>query len=208
MRSVRVRRAGVRRAGQACGGRAAYGVRGPFGAIPEAPAFASRCTDGVIATQQRPPAVPPTTSPPVSAGPGPWVAALWSVVFGLVHAYWAMGGTWALPDEMDVRDNLALFVIDLVAVPLCAAAAWLALALGGYVRPWPTRRLVTWAGWATAGLLVAHAAPAIVEWGRLLAGARGTEMSDVEWFSLAVYEPWFLTGGILFALVTWRARWR
>jgi Protein of unknown function (DUF3995) len=144
--------------------------------------------------------------PPVGPGPGPWAAAAWSVAFGLVHAYWAMGGQWALPDEMNVRDNLALLVIDLVAVPLCAGAAWLALALGGIVRPWPTRRLVLRAGWATAGLLVVHAAPAIVEWGRLLAGARSTDMSDLEWFSLAVYEPWFLTGGVLFALVTWRAR--
>jgi hypothetical protein len=34
------------------------------------------------------------------------------------HAYWAAGGRWALPDEMDVRDNPPLLVIDLVAVPL------------------------------------------------------------------------------------------
>lgn len=156
-------------------------------------------------TQLRPaPTVP--SSGPTGAGPGPWVAALWSVAFGIVHGYWAAGGRWALPDELDIRDNLALLVIDLVAVPLCAVAAWLALALGGIVRPWPSRRHVVWAGAGTAGLLVVHAAPAIVEWFRLATGLRAGDVGEREWFSLAVYEPWFLTGGILFALVTWRAR--
>src|SRR5690242_12552283 len=55
-------------------------------------------------------------------------SAGWMLLFAGVHVYWGFGGTALLPAGVSVLDSTALFVIDLLAVPLClagAAVSWL-----------------------------------------------------------------------------------
>ncbi len=120
-----------------------------------------------------------------------YAAAVWSVIFGAVHLYWLLGGDVGLPQGRSVFDNTALLVIDIVALALSLVCSW-GLRLPHRLRLYPAV--------ATATLLIVHAVPAMVGWVRLAVGSYPDELSDLARFSLFVYEPWFLIGGILFAL--------
>ena len=135
-----------------------------------------------------------------------YAACGWMVLFAAVHLYWAAGGTLGLPPGLSVTDSTPLLVIDLVAVPLCVAGALLALAL---VRPWGRRLRRRWllaASWATATLLVVHALPALVDGTLLVLGARSRPLTAQDRFSLFLYEPYWLLGGILFGVAAWSSR--
>ncbi|MEV7121744.1 DUF3995 domain-containing protein [Kitasatospora griseola] len=134
-------------------------------------------------------------------------AAFWSAGFALVHLYWLLGGRVGLPGGLSVLDNTPLLVIDVVAIPLCAAAAALALAL---VRPWggrlPARGLL-WAARGTAVVLIAHAAPSVPDWAALAAGHRPVaELDATARFATLLYEPFFLAGGVLFGCAVFGRR--
>src|SRR5688572_21278282 len=92
-----------------------------------------------------------------------YAACAWALVFAAVHLYWGLGGTAGLPPGLSLFENTALFVIDLVAIPLCVAGGLLALAL---VQPWGRRlprRLLLAAAWGTAALCAVHAVPTVVD---------------------------------------------
>ncbi|MFD8599975.1 DUF3995 domain-containing protein [Kitasatospora sp. NPDC059646] len=134
-------------------------------------------------------------------------AALWSAWFSLVHLYWLLGGRLGLPGGLSVLGSPPLLVIDVVAVPLCAAAAALALAL---VRPWGgglSPRLLLTAARGTAALLLVHAAPSVPDWAALAAGHRTVAgMDATDRFATVLYEPFFLAGGLLFACAAFGRR--
>jgi len=133
-----------------------------------------------------------------------YAACVWMVLFAAVHAYWAVGGTVGLPPGLSVRDNPALFIIDVVAIPLCLVGAALALA---FVRPWGARlprRLLMVAAWGTSALLVLHALPAMVTLIGLALGMYAEPLSPETRFSLFLYEPIWMLGGLLFVLAAWR----
>lgn len=50
-----------------------------------------------------------------------YAACAWALAFAVVRLYWALGGAVGLPTGMSVGMNRALFVFDIVAVPLCVA---------------------------------------------------------------------------------------
>ena len=132
-----------------------------------------------------------------------YAAGAWALVFAAVHLYWALGGTAGLPNGMSVGMNPALFVIDVLAVPLCVVGALLALSL---VRPWGQlfpRRLLLTSAWAVCVLLIVHSAPTLVEGGLVVTGLRDAKLSVLEWWSLFVYEPWFFVGGLLYGAAAW-----
>ena len=62
-----------------------------------------------------------------------YAACAWALTFAAVHLYRALGGTVGLPPGFTVAMKPALFVIDVLAVPLCVVGALLTLSL---VRPW------------------------------------------------------------------------
>ena len=127
-----------------------------------------------------------------------YAACAWALAFAVVHLYWALGGAVGLPPGISVGMNRALFVIDIVAVPLCVAGALSALSL---VRPWGRllpRRLLLASAWAVCALLILHSAPTLVEGGLVVTGLRSGDLSLLERWSLFVYEPWFFTGGALY----------
>ncbi|MCX2729091.1 DUF3995 domain-containing protein [Saccharopolyspora sp. NFXS83] len=128
-------------------------------------------------------------------------AAAWSVVFGLVHVYWLAGGGVGLPPGTSLASNLPLLIIDVVAIPLCALAALVALAP---IRPWGSRVprwLLHAAVWGVAALLVVHALPSVVDWLLLASGRLAVaDLDPMARFVTLLYEPVFLTGGLLFGL--------
>ncbi|TDD61838.1 DUF3995 domain-containing protein [Actinomadura darangshiensis] len=135
------------------------------------------------------------------SGFGAYAAAAWGVLFALVHVYWVLGGRAGLPAGLDLHDNVPLLVIDVIAIPVSFAAAVLALAV---VQPWGGRLPRKWLKlgvWGTAGLLLVHALPSVPDWVALAAGSKTvSDFSTDERFVTLLYEPWFITGGILFCL--------
>jgi len=89
-------------------------------------------------------------------------------------------------------------VIDILAVPMCLAAAGLALAMGRAPGR-PVRRWLPFAAAAVSVLLLLHALSAVPDW-ILLALKRRAAPGPLEAFDLFVYEPWFLVGGLLFGV--------
>ncbi|RFU42603.1 DUF3995 domain-containing protein [Actinomadura logoneensis] len=148
-------------------------------------------------------------STPVTGRVAAYAAALWGLLFSLVHVYWLADGRLGLPDGRSIYGTPALLVIDVIAIPASLGAAGLALAL---VRPWGGRlpgRMVRAAVWGTTALLVLHALPSVPDWIALASGMRHLgDLSAEERFATFVYEPWFLTGGVLFGLATGAMRGR
>lgn len=131
-----------------------------------------------------------------------WAAVVWMTVFGLVHLYWALGGGLLLPDGLRVPDRTALFVVDVVAIPLCAAGALLAASFVTAAGQRIPRRWRLLAGWGAAALSLVHSASAIaVDLGRAVGIANGTWSTETK-FSYLVYEPWWFLGGLLFLVAT------
>ena len=132
-------------------------------------------------------------------------ACLWAVFFAVVHLYWLVGGRLGLPSGLSFSadDNLPLFIIDVVAIPLCLVAAALALTLARSRVRHASRRTVLVAGWGTTLLLVVHALPTFGDWVMLATGALSLdELGSLERFVVVLYEPFFLAGGVLFCLAT------
>lgn len=134
------------------------------------------------------------------AGVVAYLATAWAVLFSLVHAYWLLGGTTGLPAGRRLVDNTPLLVADIVAIPACVAAAalgWALIARWGRYFP---RVLLLAAAWVLGIGLVAHAVPALPDWVMLASDAKLTsELTADDRFSVLVYEPWFIVGGLLFA---------
>ncbi|MFI8460157.1 DUF3995 domain-containing protein [Kitasatospora sp. NPDC085464] len=130
-----------------------------------------------------------------------YVAAAWAVAFALVHLYWLADGRLGLPEGRSVWSSTPLLVIDVIAIPLCAVAAAVALAP---LRRWGGRvpaRLLTVALWGTTALLVLHAAPSVPDWFALAVGSRSSAGLDaMARFATFGYEPFFLLGGVLFGV--------
>lgn len=138
-----------------------------------------------------------------------YTAAIWGVLFSAVHVYWLADGRLGLPGGRSIYGTPALLVIDVIAIPASLGAAAVALAL---VRSWGARlprRALKAAAWGTTAILVLHALPSIPDWIALAVGARDTAgLSAEERFATFLYEPWFMTGGVLFGLATWFTRRR
>ena len=118
-----------------------------------------------------------------------YAAFVWSTLFGLIHIYWAAGGTLGFEGR---TMSEVLFIINLVAIALCIIAAFTALAL---VQAWG-RKFPSW-------LLLTSAWGACVVLG--LRGGAGIIQSLLEAESLSllliIVEPFFLLGGILYGIL-------
>ncbi|MBA3676483.1 MAG: DUF3995 domain-containing protein [Sphingosinicella sp.] len=127
-------------------------------------------------------------------------------MFGIVHIYWALGGTLGLPTGFVMHDNIPIFMADLVAIPLCGVAALLAIALSRAPpsgrRPW----LVLAAGVAASILFFAHSVPPLTMAVIDAAKVGSILATEKDRLSLLVYEPFWLLGGILFGAAAYRFR--
>jgi hypothetical protein len=123
----------------------------------------------------------------------------WMALFAGVHVYWGLGGTALLPDGTSVVGNQTLLVIDLVAIPLCLAAAaisWL-LRPGQRLSRLESRRWLLLPATLGAAVMVAHALSGLaMVTGRALWGA-GVTWDEAAY--LLAYEPYWLVGGLAMA---------
>ncbi|MFK0294959.1 DUF3995 domain-containing protein [Streptomyces sp. NPDC090442] len=135
-------------------------------------------------------------------------ACAWAVAFAALHFYWALGGSWGLSVSAGplAEERPGWFV---------AAGLWgvgaLCLVGGGLgwllARPWPgdpAGSVLKALGWcACAVLLVRGVAVEVL----LLSGAAGPErgISPAQrLWTLVLWNPWFLVGGLLFGLAARR----
>ena len=134
---------------------------------------------------------------------GSWVAygaALWALIFAVLHIVWAADWYVGLRAE-DARkafDRPWFLAYDLVVAGIRVLAVPVALAL---VRPWG-RRLPRWLvgslAWGGTGLLVLRGGGSVVQ--VLYMVAKGTFVAR----PMDLWEVWFYVGAVLFGLSTWR----
>ena len=135
--------------------------------------------------------------PAVAARVAALLAALWSVVFTVLHAMWALGSHAFLGDSPAARAAFASPVFATyngVVVLLCAVGVLVALLLprARVLRPVPARS-VTAAAWTACALLLARGGVGVTQT-LLGAGPPPAQRAAYD------FDPWFLLGGVLFGL--------
>jgi hypothetical protein len=128
------------------------------------------------------------------------LAVVWVGLFGIAHAYWALGGTGLRPPGIRTGERQALLTIDLLAVAASLVGVVLAvrLARGGYQR-WVFALAAT-----GASLMVWQASL-----NYLFLGARsalGQPVTPDDRYYALVYEPFWLIGGALWLVAVFRFR--
>jgi hypothetical protein len=133
-----------------------------------------------------------------------YAAAVWALIFGVLHFVWA-GGWYLGLDPVAAQAAFAVpwkLAYDLVAGVMCFVAVFVALA---FVTPWGRRvprRVLMPIAWIGIGLLVLRAVASIVQVTYFAVTGRFT------WSALGIWEPWFYLGATLFALTLWQFRQR
>ncbi|WLD94338.1 DUF3995 domain-containing protein [Alkalihalobacillus sp. AL-G] len=118
-----------------------------------------------------------------------YAAFVWSILFGFIHIYWAVGGTLGFEGR---AMSEVLFIINLVAIFLCLFAAFIALAL---VQEWGRKlppRLLLICAWGACVVLGLRGGVGIIQ---------SLQEAEPIPLLLIIVEPFFLLGGILFGLV-------
>ncbi|WP_329330641.1 DUF3995 domain-containing protein [Streptomyces sp. NBC_01454] len=133
------------------------------------------------------------------------IAGAWAVAFAMLHFYWALGGSWGLSVSAGplAEERPAWFVaVGLWGVGvLCLVGGGLGWLLAA--RPQPrglAGRVVKALGWCVCAVLLVRGIAVEM---LLLTGAAGQEV-DVSpaqrLWTLVLWNPWFLVGGLLFGL--------
>lgn len=132
------------------------------------------------------------------------IACTWAVTFAVLHFYWALGGGWGLSVSAGplAEERPGWFVVvGLWGVGmLCLVGGMLGWLLA---RPRPhglAGRAVKTLGWCACAVLVVRSIAVEV---LLLSDAAGQEIDvspEQRLWTLALWNPWFLVGGLVFGL--------
>ena len=130
-------------------------------------------------------------------------AALWALIFAVLHVVWAAGWYVGLDQELSRKafQQRWFLIYDLVVAALCGLAVWVALAL---VQPWGTRlprSLVGGLAWCGSAVLVLRGGAGAAQTAYVAATGRSVLVIYQLW------EVWFCLGAVLFGISTWRF-WR
>ncbi len=136
---------------------------------------------------------------------GAWAgygAALWALVFTLLHVIWAAGWYVGLQQDQARKafQKTWFLVYDLVIAGMCGLAVVVALAL---VQPWGQRvprRLLSMLAWCGTGLLVLRVGGGFVETAYLMVVGKYT------FEPMHLWDFWFCLGAVLFGLCLLRFR--
>lgn len=162
---------------------------------------------------------PPATARPAAALLGQAAAraaTAWSVLFGVFHFYWALGGSLGLGDGAQAKAGLTggMLAYDLVVAVLCFVGAWVAHELGK--APAPRLLLPRWMfltmAWTATIALVARGGIGVADdilrsTGVLTNGLSGMTIQDVygephpstyTMWSMRVVDGFFVFGGLVF----------
>jgi hypothetical protein len=131
-------------------------------------------------------------------------ACAWAIAFAVAHFYWALGGDVGLGVSAGplAQERPGWFVaLGLWGVgALCLAGALLGRFLARPVLPGPAGRAVTAFGWcACAVLLVRGLAVEVL----LLADVAVDIGPEQRTWTLLLWNPWFLIGGLVFGAASW-----
>lgn len=130
-------------------------------------------------------------------------AAAWCAVFAALHFFWALGGSTGLASSAG-RDLAQRRPTAFVVLGLCGVAALLVGGIGVLwvadgrtgSRGW-TRRAVVCVGLVGVVLTLRGVVLEVLLW--LDAGGLRTEVGALETrWSLVLWDPWFVLGGVLF----------
>lgn len=135
-----------------------------------------------------------------------WVgysAAVWALIFAVLHVVWAMGWYVGLHQESARKafQQRWFLVYDLIAAGLCVLAVAVGLAL---VQSWGRRiprALIGALAWGGAGLLALRGAAGVVQLVYLKAIGRDVSVMFAWW------DVWFCLGAVLFSVSIWQF-WR
>lgn len=139
-------------------------------------------------------------------------AASWSALFAAAHFFWALGGSLGLAESVGDRlareRPLAFVAFGLwgVGLLLLVAAAIGAL-LAAHELSGARRRALLVVGVGIAGVLLFRAV--LVEF-LLLSGSLQVNQAiseDERYWTLVLWNPWFLLGGLTFALAVNASRY-
>ncbi|GGT59569.1 hypothetical protein GCM10010207_68970 [Streptomyces atratus] len=138
------------------------------------------------------------------------MACAWAVAFAVLHFYWAMGGSWGLGVSAGplAEERPGWFVVvGLWGVGLlCLVGGVLGWLLARPRPRGPAGRVVKALGWcACAVLLIRGIAVEVL----LLTDAAGSEIDvspEQRLWTLLLWNPWFLVGGLVFGLAARRYR--
>lgn len=152
---------------------------------------------------------------PVGTGAEPsalWghLACLWASVFAGLHFYWAVGGEVGLgisAGPLATERPLWFVVAGLWGVgALCLLGALLARLLAGSRLRGVPALLARWLGWGVSALLLARGIGIEV---LLLTHTTHLDTSvsvGQRVWTLALWNPWFIAGGLAFGLAALRSR--
>jgi hypothetical protein len=132
-------------------------------------------------------------------------AAIWSLVFAVLHGVWAMGWYIGL-DAETARKAFEVtwkLVYDIVIAGVCVLGTFLALA---FVQPWGRRlprRAVNFVAWCATGLLLLRSGGSILQ---MIYFAVVGKLTGILHHPMALWELWFYLGTMLFCLSFWRAK--
>lgn len=130
-----------------------------------------------------------------------YAAAGWLVFFAGAHLYWAVGGTAGLPSGTRATDQPLLFVVDLIAVPLCVLGATVALMTVRPRGPAVPRRVTMVVLWTASALAFLHSVGTISDDLLAAAGLLDLQLTDdADRLVHVVYEPLWMLGAVLCAL--------
>lgn len=132
-----------------------------------------------------------------------YAAALWALVFAVLHVVWATGWYVGLDPELSRKafEQRWFLIYDLVVAAVCALAVFVALAL---VRPWGARLprvVVGGLAWCGTALLALRGGAGAAQ--TLYLAATGRNVLEID----RIWEVWFCVGAALFGVSTWRF-WR
>jgi hypothetical protein len=145
-----------------------------------------------------------------------YAAATWAFLFAAMSFYWALGGRLgsetigdAITKPVLAGDPTILAIVWITGV-LKVVAGVVALAL---VQPWGQRiprSALLLAGWGAGTLFLVYGAANLVQDALIVLGAiptpTGLGAVAARWH-LCLWDPWWLLGGVLFALASW-SYWR
>lgn len=141
-----------------------------------------------------------------------YATCAWALAFAALSFYWAAGGTLgaetigpALASLALARDPEFVAILWITGI-LKVAAALIALTLA---RPgWPPipRRLLLAAGWGASAGLTLYGGASFVQHALMVTGTVaipvGLGATAARWH-LLLWDPWWLLGGLLFAVAVW-----
>jgi Protein of unknown function (DUF3995) len=126
-------------------------------------------------------------------------AALWALLFAILHIAWAAGFYVGLPAEQarEAFQHTWFLAYDLIAAGMCVVAVFLALALVQQFGSRLSVRLVFFFGWFSTGILAVRGIAGVIK--IVYLAAIGDDIANPQF----LWDFWFCLGAALFGFGTW-----